>query len=68
MQLPLTHSLILHDSYSLSHDCDVTVTCFSLCSLLQQAPNLEVVGEGMEVEGVTMKYFHETAVVGGVVR
>ena len=51
-----------------SHDCYVTVTCFSLCSLLQQAPNLEVVGEGMEVEGVTMKYFHETAVVGGVVR
>ena len=46
----------------------MSVTCYSWCSLLQHTPNLEVIGEGMEVEGVTMKYCHETAVVGGVVR
>ena len=38
------------------------------CSLLQHSSHFEVTGDGVEVEGVTMKYFYETAVIGGVIR
>ena len=44
------------------------MTVTTVCSLLQHSSHVEVTGDGVEVEGVTMKYFYETAVVGGVIR
>ena len=71
-------TLISHDLTQLSHDLtqlshDLTqlsiMTIVTVpCSLLQHSSHFEVTGDGVEVEGVTMKYFYETAVIGGVIR
>ena len=64
-------TLISHDLTQLSHDLtqlSIMTIITVPCSLLQHSSHFEVTGDGVEVEGVTMKYFYETAVIGGVIR